>query len=50
MAGYAFHYTAEKNIPNLSEDAVKKVKRDMFVDDLITGVNDVNEGRKVVQE
>ena len=39
-----------KNIPNVSEEAVKRVKRDMFVDDLITGVNDVNEGRKVVQE
>ena len=50
MAGYALHYTAEKNIPNVSEDAVKRVKRDMFVDDLITRVNDVQEGRKVVQE
>ena len=27
MAGYALHYIAEKNIPNVSEDAVKRVKR-----------------------
>ena len=47
MAGYALHSTAEKNIPNVSEDAVKKEKRDMLVDNLITEVNHINEGRVV---
>ena len=34
-------YTAEKNLPGVSDDVAKRVVHDMYVDDLITGVNDV---------
>ena len=45
MAGFAMQYTAEKNLPGVSDDVAKRVVHDMYVDDLITGVNDVTEGR-----
>ena len=50
IAGYAMIYTAEKNTPSVSTDATSRVKRDMFVDDFISGVDSVEEGQKVVNE
>ena len=48
IAGYSLLYTAERNIPDVSYDVTERVTRDMFVDDLITGVNDVAEGKRVI--
>ena len=50
IAGYAMIYTAGKNTPSVSSDATCRVKRDMFVDDFISGVDSVEEGQKVVNE
>jgi len=44
------YYTAEKNIPDLSSKDTKRVIRDMFVDDLITDADSVEEGRRIVNE
>ena len=50
IAGYAMVYIAEKNTPSVSSDATSRVKRDMFVDDFISGVDSVEEGQKVVNK
>ena len=50
MAGYALHYTAERNVPNVSASTTECVKRDMFVDDLILGADTVEEGQQLVGE
>ena len=50
IAGYSLLYTAERNIPDVSHDVTERVTRDMFVDDLITGVNFVEEGKRVINE
>ena len=50
VAGYALLYTAEKNIPSVSENATARVTRDMFVDDLLTGVQSVEEGQQMIEE
>ena len=50
IAGYAMMFTAENNIPDVSQDATSRVTRDMFVDDLITGVDCVTEGQKIIKE
>ena len=50
MAGYALHYTAERNVPNVSASTTECVKRDMFVDDLISGADTVEEEQQLVGE
>ena len=50
IAEYAMMFTAENNIPDVSQDATSRVTRDMFVDDLITGVDCVTEGQKIIKE
>ena len=50
MAGYSLAYTADKNMVKVSTDAIKRVTRDMFVDDFITGVDTIEEGRRVIDE
>ena len=50
MAGYALHYTAERNEPNVSASTTECVKRDMFVDDLISGADTVEKGQQLVGE
>jgi len=50
MAGYAMVFTADNNIPNVSNEAVSRVTRDMFVDDLITGVDSIENGRQLIKE
>ena len=50
IAGYSMIFTAEENVPHASDDAVCRVTRDMFVDDFITAVNSVAEGRRVASE
>ena len=50
MAGYSLAYTADKNMVKVSSDATKRVTRDMFVDDFITGVDTIEEGRRVIDE
>lgn len=50
FAGYSLLYTAERNLPNVSSDVTERVTRDMFVDDLITGADSIEEGQRVIQE
>ena len=50
IAGYSMIFTAEENVPHASDDAVCRVTRDMFVDDFITAVDSVAEGRRVASE
>ena len=50
MEGFSMWYTAQQNLPGVNEEVAQRVKLDMYVDDLITGVNDVNEGQRVVKE
>ena len=50
IAGYSLLYTAEKNFPDVSLDVTERVARDMFVDDLITGTDKIEEGKRVVSE
>ena len=50
MAGYALQYTAERNLPKVSDSAVGCLKRDVFVDDVITGVDTIDEGKRLVTE
>ena len=48
IAGFSLLYTAEKNWPDVSRDAQERVVRDMFVDDFITGVDSIAEGKQVI--
>ena len=50
MAGFAMLFTAEMNIPNIPSDTAARLSRDMFVDDSISGVNSVEEGRNVIKD
>ena len=47
MAGFAMQFTAQLNIPKISGDVTQKVTQDMYVYDLITGLNDVEKGHKL---
>ena len=50
IAGYSLLYTAERHIPDVSHDVTERVTSDMFVDDLNTGANFVEEGKCVINE
>ena len=50
IAFYSLLYTVEKNLPDVLLDVTEKVTRDMFVDDLITGTDKIEEGKWVVSE
>ena len=50
MAGYALMFTAESNIPDVSNEATAKVTQDMFVDDLISGADSIEDGQRVIRE
>jgi len=50
IAGYSMIYTAEKNIPNVPLDVSNRVTRDMFVDDFISGVDSIEEGKRVIRD
>ena len=50
IAGYAMIYTAGKKTSSASSDATSRVKRDMFEDDFISGVDSVEEEQKVVNK
>ena len=50
IAGYSLLYTAEKNFPDVSRDVTERVARDMFVDDFITGIDKIEEGKRVISE
>ena len=43
-------YTAEKNLPDVSLDVTERVGRDMFVGNLITRTDNIEEGKQVVSE
>ena len=50
MAGYALMFTAESNTPDVSSDATSRVTQDMFVDDLISGVDSIDDGQRIIKE
>ena len=50
MAGYAIYFTAEKNLLYVRREATPRMFHDMLVDDLITWVDNVEEGKKIVSK
>ena len=50
IAGYSMIFTAEDNMPHVSDDAARRVTRDMFVDNFITSVDNIDEGKRVINE
>ena len=48
IAGFSMLYTAEKNIPDVFPDVTSRVMRDMFVEDFITGVDSIEDGKRVI--
>ena len=50
MAGFAMQYTAQRNIPSVGKDVTQMVSQDMYVDDLITGANEIQEGQRAAKE
>ena len=50
FAGYTMMFTAQENISKTSEDTTSRVARDMFVDDFISSVDSVDEGKLVIKE
>ena len=50
IASFALRRTAEENCVICSEEAVKTIKRNMYVDDLLTSVKSCEEGIHLVRE
>jgi len=50
IVGFSLLYTAERNAPNVSCDIQQRVVRDMFVNDFITGVDNIAEGKQDIKD
>ena len=50
IAGYAMIFTAQENISNASEDTTSRLTRDMFVDDFISSVDSIDDGKRIIKE
>ena len=50
IAGYAMIFTAQENISNASEDTISRLTRDMFVDDFISSVDSIDDGKRIIKE
>ena len=43
-------FTAQENISNASEDTTSRLTRDMFVDDFISSVDNIDNGKRIIKE
>ena len=50
IAAYAMIFTAQKNISNASEDTTSRLTRDMFVDDFISSVDSIDNGKRIIKK
>ena len=50
IAGFAMIFTAQENISNASEDTTSRLTRDMFVDDFISSVDSIDDGKRIIKE
>ena len=50
IAGYAMIFTAQQNISNASKDRTSRLTRDMFVDDSISSVDSIDNGKRIIKE
>ena len=50
IAGYAMIFTAQQNISNASEDTTSRLTRDIFVDDFISSVDSIDDGKCIIKE
>ena len=48
IAGYAMIFTAQENISKASEDTTSRLTRDMFVDDFISSVDNIDDGKRII--
>ena len=50
IAGYCVKYTAKRNYSRASEDTVRRVEQDFYVDDFITSLPTVEDAKRVAYE